>query len=761
MWTLRAYAHEKQCQIDACFADYLQALSLIDEAWGDPRKRGGRGHPFAMLLTWKLGLISYSRGDVKSIDKFADYFRSLALYHGCDSPFSWGPPFGTRTDGHETDRPKSRSATGEQRELGLLLRASEACMWAGGTFWAWWRHYDVLNFVAERLMVPGSVAASPADEGISARAGAPRRRALQVPEDGITAELQEVRRGTIFAFGSNVQGQLGVGLPTTRPLCGCGSPQGRASNAPDGAVSGNVTLQNDRSTLVNGRSCSRSRSGAGPDLWWSGRPVRIMALKECRMKDIACGEAHCVALDLEGHLFAWGGNEWCQVRDHEPCRGERCCKDSGCSDVLAVPAPTAGEAVHLPMPVQVSVRFAAVACGSQFSVALDRSGSIWTWGGGEGGVLGLGVAGLSGRARPGRVEPSALGTCTSVACGSFHSLAIIGNGELYAWGRAEGGQLGIAESRIVAHIELRGLDDTCVCEPLRVFFNGGMAEGAQDDVEGIEQVCDEVAGSGCQDSIQVRQAAGGDVHTVALDVDGQVWSWGWGEFGQLGLGFSAASYSLGIGGASSKRLTPHKIKQEHFGSMVIKAVACGGAFSAAVGDANKSSPGYTGNLFLWGANEVGQCALAPKKPVEVGVPTKVKGLAQTFVRSVACGSAHAVAVDVAGRAYSWGSAQYGQLGSFSLPKTSRPPPAFDAQESEGGTLAQHQPTLIQSVSRLHIMKAACGLHHSLLISEVSGESVARRAGKDAKDAGRRAKGLPDAEIGGEARSGATGPALAA
>merc|ERR1719171_3102866 len=92
LWTLRGYTWEKQGHMDQCFVDYLQALSVIDEAWGDPRKRGGRGHPFAMLLAWKLGLMSYCRGDVKSIDKFADYFRSLALYYAGDCCFIWGPP---------------------------------------------------------------------------------------------------------------------------------------------------------------------------------------------------------------------------------------------------------------------------------------------------------------------------------------------------------------------------------------------------------------------------------------------------------------------------------------------------------------------------------------------------------------------------------------------------------------------------------------------------------------------------------------------
>lgn len=125
-----------------------------------------------------------------------------------------------------------------------------------------------------------------------------------------------------------------------------------------------------------------------------------------------------------------------------------------------------------------------------------------------------------------------------------------------------------------------------------------------------------------------------------------------------------------------------------------------------------------GSLYLWGANEMGQCALPPKRPPEVDAPVRSKALAHTVIRFVACGASHAVAVDLGGHAYSWGSALYGQLGSMSPPKTFAPPPAIDPKDQGAGSSGKFfQPMLIQSVSRLHIVRAACGLHHSLLLSE--------------------------------------------
>eukprot|EP00971_Amphidinium_carterae_P262975 5217187-Amphidinium_carterae.2 len=175
-------------------------------------------------------------------------------------------------------------------------------------------------------------------------------------------------------------------------------------------------------------------------------------------------------------------------------------------------------------------------------------------------------------------------------------MALVSEGQLYSWGRAEGGQLGLSAAVIDEHIEELSLDDTCVCQPLQVVFPEASLPF-------------------------VQQVACGDVHSMALDTNGQVWSWGWGEFGQLGLGFSSATYEIGVGGMSSKRMTPEAIKPEHFGTQgKVKSIACGGAFSGAVREPPQGGWDSSGNLFLWGANEVGQCALPPKKPAEIEVP---------------------------------------------------------------------------------------------------------------------------------------------
>merc|ERR1712136_636568 len=147
-------------------------------------------------------------------------------------------------------------------------------------------------------------------------------------------------------------------------------------------------------------------------------------------------------------------------------------------------------------------------------------------------------------------------------------------------GRAEGGQLGLTEERIAAHIE--ELEYTFVCEPTRVLFNCALAgeNGSKyppsvEEAGGAEELVrgeSDEAIDGMNDPVQIKQVACGDVHSCALDSIGGVWSWGWGEFGQLGLGFSAATYELGMGGVGSKRLTPEVLQPKHFEHMRIQSI---------------------------------------------------------------------------------------------------------------------------------------------------------------------------------------------
>lgn len=74
-----------------------------------------------------------------------------------------------------------------------------------------------------------------------------------------------------------------------------------------------------------------------------------------------------------------------------------------------------------------------IACGSGHTVVLTTDGEVYTWGRGDDGRLGHGDNGW--KYVP-RITQSLAGQIVvQVTCGSYHTAAVTGNGDLYTWGR--------------------------------------------------------------------------------------------------------------------------------------------------------------------------------------------------------------------------------------------------------------------------------------------------------------------------------------
>ncbi len=95
-----------------------------------------------------------------------------------------------------------------------------------------------------------------------------------------------------------------------------------------------------------------------------------------------------------------------------------------------------------------------VAAGEDHSLALKGDGTVWAWGSNEFGELGTGTT--TGVTTP--VQVSGLGDMAAVAVGDDHSLAIKNDGTLWAWGLNNVGQLGVgSRDKCGAGAELCGL----------------------------------------------------------------------------------------------------------------------------------------------------------------------------------------------------------------------------------------------------------------------------------------------------------------
>lgn len=141
-------------------------------------------------------------------------------------------------------------------------------------------------------------------------------------------------------------------------------------------------------------------------------PVQIPELQN--IVSLNCGFGHCLALDKDGHVWAWGRNHMGQVGD-----GTR----------IKVGTP---KMLPLENIVQVS-------CGGKYSMALDANGVVYGWGEGDNGQLG-GKKGNSSNV-PQVLDLGGL-KVKSIACGGDTAYFLCENNTVWAMGRNDYWQLG-------------------------------------------------------------------------------------------------------------------------------------------------------------------------------------------------------------------------------------------------------------------------------------------------------------------------------
>lgn len=112
----------------------------------------------------------------------------------------------------------------------------------------------------------------------------------------------------------------------------------------------------------------------------------------------------------DGELYSWGYNTWGQL-GHDPEITSEC-----------ILLPT----VVPPMqsPAGALLRIIKVACGGSHTVVLAEDNSVWSWGRGANGRLGLGST--SDCCRPQRVADLASQVVVSVSCGFSHTVISTG-----------------------------------------------------------------------------------------------------------------------------------------------------------------------------------------------------------------------------------------------------------------------------------------------------------------------------------------------
>ncbi|XP_060585614.1 uncharacterized protein LOC132741464 [Ruditapes philippinarum] len=246
---------------------------------------------------------------------------------------------------------------------------------------------------------------------------------------------------------------------------------------------------------------------------------------------VSCGIWHGAAVSAGNNVFVWGYN-----------------KSHGVLGDQSFPPLAPPLMLNGPFSTKVS----GVSCGNNFTLLWTDDGEAYSWGCGRHCVLGH--EDNNDKSTPSVIPYFKNGNVKikHMSAGFAHSGAVDNDGQLYMFGKGEDGALGIGPN------------------PSKQVNTPTLVDVMQD--AHIEEV-----------SCNVGEKHG---HTLCVSKQGQVFAFGDGYKGKLGLG------------DQNSRWVPTQIPQENFNGEHIQHVSAGGIHSAAVS--------AEGHVFTWGCGSDGR-----------------------------------------------------------------------------------------------------------------------------------------------------------
>ncbi|XP_078435331.1 ankyrin repeat family protein / regulator of chromosome condensation (RCC1) family protein [Wolffia australiana] len=142
----------------------------------------------------------------------------------------------------------------------------------------------------------------------------------------------------------------------------------------------------------------------------------------------------------------------------------------------------------------------------------------------------------------------------------------------------------------------------------------------------------------------IKMSAAGKFHSVAVGSCGELYTWGFGRGGRLGLP------DFDIHSGQSAVITPHRVTVG-LGSRRVYAIAAAKHHTVVTTE--------NGEVYTWGSNREGQLGY-PSVDTQA-TPRRVSSLRSRIV-SVAAANKHSAAVSESGEVFTWGCNKDGQLG---------------------------------------------------------------------------------------------------
>jgi len=351
---------------------------------------------------------------------------------------------------------------------------------------------------------------------------------------------------------------------------------------------------------------------------------------------IAAGSSHSLAVDSDGYMWGWGNNFLGTLGNGE----------KGDDEVLPVRVRNYTDTGALS-----GIRSADG--GAAFSVALSNAGSVWAWGSGFNGELGNNVPGQ--RDLPALVLNStntgALSGITAISAGDKHALALASDGTVWAWGSNVYGQLGdntLTQRNLPVHVlNVAGKAGTHLSNVVAVAAGGDhslalladgtvvawgrndagqVGDGTLATPRKLPVVVKNAAGTGSL--VRVRSIAAGRRTSYAVLSDGTAVAWGLETSGETGDGSIGGSEPL-----------PKTVVTADGTLSGVQAITAGSSHALAL-MAN-------GDVYGWGYNQSGQVGdgtSGNKRERAVRVLNSAGSAPLSNVIALAAGTNHTLAI---------------------------------------------------------------------------------------------------------------------
>jgi alpha-tubulin suppressor-like RCC1 family protein len=239
------------------------------------------------------------------------------------------------------------------------------------------------------------------------------------------------------------------------------------------------------------------------------------------------------------------------------------------------------------------------------------------------------------------------------SAGTRHSLAILPNGNVVAWGRNQSGELGLGEQTGPTTCPT---SPATPCSKTPVAVKNPAGTGPLTGAVAVDG-----AAPACSASVPCTSHAG---HSMALLSDGTVLGWGHGNSGEVGDGVALPIPT----GTNHDVLLPTQVVGLGAGSGV-RSIAAGASHSLAL----KSD----GSVLAWGHNQSGQLGSGGAVPgTDASTPQPVSGLGASVsnpVVAIAAGDSFSVALKKDGSVWTWGNNASGELGNGTIGTDSSTP----------------------------------------------------------------------------------------